>query len=838
MKTLIQIRIILACIIWIAFAKTAKGEWNYYVYVESDGEGYVYASENEIDYDKVPFGSYDRYGLWEEGEDDDCYEPEKGTPYWIYAKPEEGWEFKGWKRKKPGNGMGGTYGDEIYSTSNKLQVNFKDDGYFDSWKAVFKVKEIFSLSGVPGNFTVYINANGVDEKISPDANGVYNIPVNRKVTLFWGDDSYYYCSFNPEVDFNHIINGGVEFTMPWHDIVFSASYLGYMLSGVPDDVSVFVDNKKVSPDEANIYYILPDKPVKIEWTGDVKYTLDKDIKLTDVQEHSISFNMPKSSLKLISKGFVKLNEEENSTSAASHVGETRDVILMGRTLYHDGYWNTLCLPFSVDNLAGTPLEGFTVKELETSRENNGHKTGFDNGTLYLNFKDATSIKAGLPYIVGYIPDLVISSKDDWNDFVQSVNEGTSYEGKVVRLDADISISKMAGTKDRPFRGTFDGNGHSIKLNLYGGGEGLALFYLIDDATIQDLKVYGAVYSTNRRPATLASFVSGKCTIKNCWSSVDITSTRTSSWVDCGALVARVSAGATLNMQDCAFTGSIQYHGGTSGGSMVGFTQSSSAMDGELPDAEVNLTNCLFSPLVLSLAVNAYHPRIFVSGDVPGNLTNCYYNAVALASPLAKEGIDGSDMSNAALVTALGPCWEVKGKNALPKCSFVDPVFNAVTFKSATPTAIPSDDKAVSFKGNYDRVVIAKSGDKTKIYMDAENTIRYPEISFNINAFRAYFQLGKDMVFSSLGDVNGDRDVSLADVMMIVDNVLGNTDCNFIKENADLNGDHQVSLVDVMSVVDIILNGSNNVYNVIVNIGDNTVTYGDGGSGPARSKKKE
>ena len=832
MKTLIQIRIIFACIIWIAFAYTAKGALasEYYVFVDITGTGYVYASENEIDYDNVPFGSNDCYGIWYAGND---YEPEKGTPYWLYAKPEEGWEFTGWRR---GYGMG-NFEEKIYSTSNKLKVNYGDDGYNDLWIAVFTEKYIYSLSGVPDNFTVSISLPHLEsEVLSPDENGVYNIPVNSEVNIEW-DDGYYYCSFNPEVDFNYI-KGGITFTMPWNDLEFSATSKGYMLSGVPNDVSVFVNDIKASPDEDNIYYILPDMPVKIEWTEDVKYTLDKDIKLTDVQEHSISFNMPRSNLKLISKEFVKLNEEGNSTSIASHVGETRDVILMGHTLYHDGGWNTLCLPFGVENLAGTPLEGFTVKELETAKENNGHKTGFDNGTLYLNFKDATSIKAGLPYLVGLIPDLVISSNDDWKAFAQSVNEGTSYEGKVVRLDADISVSKMAGTSDCPFRGTFDGNGHTIKLNLSGGGEGLALFYIIDAATIQDLKVTGAIYSTNHRPASLTSFISGNCTIRNCWSNVDITSTRTSSWVDCGALVARVSAGATLNMQDCAFTGTIQYNGGTSGGSMVGFSQSGSAMDGELPDAVVNLTNCLFSPLALSLTVNAFHPRVFVSGDVPGNLTNCYYNAVAQASPLANEGNDCSSMSNAALATALGVSWEVRGKNVLPKCTFIDPVFKAVTFKSTTPTAITSDDGTVSFKGVYDRLVIAKSGDKTKIYMDAENTIRYPEISFNINAFRSYFQLGKDMVISSLGDVNGDKDVSLADVMMIVDNILGNTDSNFIKENADLNGDHQVSLVDVMSVVDIILNGSNNVYNVIVNIGDNTVTYGDGGSGPARSKKKE
>ena len=74
------------------------------------------------------------------------------------------------------------------------------------------------------------------------------------------------------------------------------------------------------------------------------------------------------------------------------------IVLQGRTLYKDGAWNTLCLPFDVGNFTGTPLEGATVMSLNTTK-NSG--TGFDEGTgvLTLNFTDATSIVAGKPYIV-------------------------------------------------------------------------------------------------------------------------------------------------------------------------------------------------------------------------------------------------------------------------------------------------------------------------------------------------------------------------------------------------------------------------------------------------------
>lgn len=73
-----------------------------------------------------------------------------------------------------------------------------------------------------------------------------------------------------------------------------------------------------------------------------------------------------------------------------------DITIDGYTLYHDGYWSTLCLPFGVTTFAGTSLEGVTLKELDTE---NSHLT---DRILTLTFKDATAIEAGKPYLVRWI----------------------------------------------------------------------------------------------------------------------------------------------------------------------------------------------------------------------------------------------------------------------------------------------------------------------------------------------------------------------------------------------------------------------------------------------------
>ena len=74
-------------------------------------------------------------------------------------------------------------------------------------------------------------------------------------------------------------------------------------------------------------------------------------------------------------------------------GSPHDFTLAGRTLYRDGDWNTLCLPFPLV-LASSALDGTDVRTLSSSE--------FSNGTLTLNFTDqgaVTTLATGKPYII-------------------------------------------------------------------------------------------------------------------------------------------------------------------------------------------------------------------------------------------------------------------------------------------------------------------------------------------------------------------------------------------------------------------------------------------------------
>ena len=57
---------------------------------------------------------------------------------------------------------------------------------------------------------------------------------------------------------------------------------------------------------------------------------------------------------------------------------------------------------------------------------------------------------------------------------------------------------------------------------------------------------------------------------------------------------------------------------------------------------------------------------------------------------------------------------------------------------------------------------------------------------------------------NLGDVNGDGEINITDVTLLVDHILGNENDAFIIENANVNGDDDINIGDVTDLINIIL----------------------------------
>lgn len=125
-------------------------------------------------------------------------------------------------------------------------------------------------------------------------------------------------------------------------------------------------------------------------------------------------------------------------------------------------------------------------------------------------------------------ETIIATADELKAFRDAVNAGTSYEGKVVKLAADIDLNNEAWTPiggtdgyANNFDGTFDGNGHTIST-LTVNSNNAGLFGTLGGAIIKNLTIDGATLTSNHYAGGVAAWVESgatnsdvKPTIENC-----------------------------------------------------------------------------------------------------------------------------------------------------------------------------------------------------------------------------------------------------------------------------------------------------------------------------------
>lgn len=442
---------------------------------------------------------------------------------------------------------------------------------------------------------------------------------------------------------------------------------------------------------------------------------------------------------------VELADNADNTTVINNNEVTTTVKISGRTLYKDGDWNTLCLPFSMtaEQIALSPLAGATIKELATS-------SNLNNGTLTLNFEDATTIEAGKPYLVKWMPatpDLTINNKADWDTFADAVTNGTTYEGKLVKLADDFdnsgeAVEKMVGSNSNPFKGTFDGNGRTLTVNINSTDKNIGPFRFVNGATIKNLHVAGSI-TTNRQIASgiAARVIGGIVTIQNCISSVAITDNYAPGVGPYnglhGGIVGRIQEG-TVSISNCLFNGQLLngktdgYNTGGDGG-FVGFVDDAGSL---------NLTSCLFSPsAAITMKSNNSYTFYRKSNSATVNTSELYYKTTFGTA----QGTDASGMNNEILLSNLGAGWEISGGNVVPVMNpnIVDPRFGGVTIVKTAPTAVSFTNNASTgdcqFVGNYSPFTIDDSNIKSVILLGSNNKLGYSSTNpRTLRCFRAHF----------------------------------------------------------------------------------------------------
>ena len=169
---------------------------------------------------------------------------------------------------------------------------------------------------------------------------------------------------------------------------------------------------------------------------------------------------------------VITNNNDNAGVISANHGSGKTVVLEDRTLYKDGKWNTLCLPFTMtaEQIAASPLAGADIRTLSGSL--------FENETLTLNFTPATgeeavtSIEAGTPYLIKWaMPSPYIAyDSDDPNpytcsDIVSPIFTGVTIPDNYKDGSVPTQWVDFIGTTSR-----IEFAGDEEKTNLFLGAE--------------------------------------------------------------------------------------------------------------------------------------------------------------------------------------------------------------------------------------------------------------------------------------------------------------------------------------------------------------------------------
>ena len=233
-----------------------------------------------------------------------------------------------------------------------------------------------------------------------------------------------------------------------------------------------------------------------------------------------------------------------------------------------------------ENLEGLTLTGATSG-------NNIAYTQSDNTYTFTMPAEDVNINATITYplnennITQSGDTYTIKTAEGWNYFCRRMevdDDLDGFSGKTVVLGDDISVTTMAGSGKYPFKGTFDGDGHTLTFNHTASAPYSAPFQNTDGATIRNLHVTGLIEGGNwNYMGGLVGSANGKLTIENCRMSTQISST-VSGIANNGGFVGLLSSHYNqCHITGCVFDGLIynpNYSGTTygCGGFVGGFSQ--------------------------------------------------------------------------------------------------------------------------------------------------------------------------------------------------------------------------------------------------------------------------
>lgn len=163
--------------------------------------------------------------------------------------------------------------------------------------------------------------------------------------------------------------------------------------------------------------------------------------------------------------------------------------------------------------------------------------------------------------------------------------------KRFKQTADITVTTMVGSyENRSFQGVYDGQDHTMTVELNTTTNECAPFRFIKNATIKHLNIAGTITTSASYAGGLAYKSYGTNNIQNCVNTVEINSTKPSIG-ECyhGGFISQ-NQGTELNISNCVFAGKLLGANAYGNGGFVGYN-----------NGGINYTDCLFAPAEITMS---------------------------------------------------------------------------------------------------------------------------------------------------------------------------------------------------------------------------------------------
>ncbi|MBO4800403.1 MAG: leucine-rich repeat protein [Bacteroidaceae bacterium] len=247
--------------------------------------------------------------------------------------------------------------------------------------------------------------------------------------------------------------------------------------------------------------------------------------------------------------------------------------------------------------------GGTVNIASGQAMNNGTQvlSGTISDMSLINGKTLTPKLAGSgttddPYL--------ITNVGGWDLFCDLVENSTyTFQGNV-KLGADISVSRMAGSESKPFAGHFDGQNYTLTFNCNTSDDYVAPFRYVtggisavtNHATISNLNVVSTINGSTHLAGLIAN-QKGLVDLTNCHVTATIASTATTASY-CAGLVSHAAMreatdqaygnenDGTLTISGCTVSGSISTYGSYAGG-FVGMAEGKTSIVNSKSSVTIN-----------------------------------------------------------------------------------------------------------------------------------------------------------------------------------------------------------------------------------------------------------